>query len=52
MELTYDQATYTRDAEAETSETLRIPLADVVTASLLSLALWVAIGWTLWAMVG
>lgn len=35
----------------EMHDTLRIPLADVVTACLISLGLWSVICWTAWVIV-
>ena len=52
MHLTMNDMRYASEDTIEVSDTLRVPLTDVITASLISLALWGAIGWTLWAVVG
>jgi hypothetical protein len=50
MQLTYDELTRTTD-ELALEETRNIPFFGFVTGTLISLALWGIIAWTLWAMV-
>ena len=50
MQLTYEQrAAVTDDFAPE--ETRNIPFFGFVTGSLVSLALWAVVAWTLWAVV-
>lgn len=52
MQLTYGQmAQATRNEEFAPEETRNIPFFGFVTGTLLSLALWAAIAWTVWAVV-
>jgi hypothetical protein len=43
---------FATESMGDVCDTLRIPLGDFITASLISLALWTVIGWTAWAVVG
>jgi hypothetical protein len=50
MQLTYDQLPQVRD-ELAPEETRNIPFFGFVTGTLVSLALWGVLAWTLWALV-
>lgn len=52
MQLTYDDTRFGDNDLLDGAATLRIPLANIVTASLISLGLWSMIGWTAWIVVG
>ncbi len=50
MQLTYDQLA-ARPDELAPEETRDIPFFGFVTGTLISLALWGIVAWTLWAVV-
>ncbi len=50
MQLTYDQSQLVAD-ELAPEETRNIPFFGFVTGTLISLALWGIVAWTLWAVV-
>jgi hypothetical protein len=50
MQLTYDQLPQVGD-ELAPEETRNIPFFGFVTGTLVSLALWGILAWTLWALV-
>jgi hypothetical protein len=52
MQLTYDETTWVGDSdELAPEETRNIPFFGFATATLLSLALWSYVAWTIWAVL-
>ncbi len=50
MQLTYDEMEFRRDDLAP-EDTRNIPFFGFVTGTLISVALWGIVAWTLWAVV-
>jgi hypothetical protein len=51
MQLTYEQMDLVTDDELAPEETRNIPFFGFVTGTLISLGLWSAIAWTVWAVL-
>lgn len=53
MQLTYDQMTWKAGTADELApeETRNIPFFGFATATLISLGIWGAVAWTIWAVV-